>query len=108
MSTNGFLARKLQGQVPVSNAASSHNTTPKPQEKTKKKSKNSRGQKQTPTKDERATVKIPQNIKQELNIVKQTEQFNYDYEVIQYLVDVYIEHLSPEDRKRFNILKDYL
>ena len=97
--TKGFLERKIQGQIPVSNSAHSHTHFEKNNPKDLKKKSN---------KDDRATIKLPQDIKRQLNIVKQTEQFNYDYEVIQYLIYVYIEHLSPEDRKRFNILKDFL
>lgn len=95
----GFLERRMQGQVPATQSANLHNE-PHKKEKTKKVQKS--------TVDNRASIKVSQDIKKELGIVRSMENFKYDYEAIQHLVDVYVNNLSDEDRKRYEVLRNYL
>ncbi|MGX5378223.1 hypothetical protein ACWCL1_08270 [Ligilactobacillus sp. LYQ135] len=94
-----FLERRMQGQVPATQSAKLHNESNK-EEKIKKNTQSSA--------DTRASIKIPKDLKKELNIIKSMEEFKFDYEAIQLLVDKYVSGLSVEDRKKYETLKKYL
>lgn len=52
------------------------------------------------------TIKIAEESYDDLKILKNMEHIKYDYEIVQLFVDSYYNSLSPEDKRRFKVLKE--
>lgn len=59
-------------------------------------------EKYTPSKNQRKTLKVSSQTKKELEELKRYLQVEYNYEVIQFLIDDYVtSQLSPSEKVRF-------
>ncbi|TPR12413.1 hypothetical protein [Apilactobacillus timberlakei] len=52
------------------------------------------------------TMKMPKDVYDNLNIIKNLDEKQYNYVTLQMLIDFYLEHSSSDYKKRFNILKN--
>lgn len=101
MAKRGLLERKVAGavdaDVPFSfeKLAEKANTQNKPKEK-----KNFENQK--------VSIKIPADLKIQIDAIKKMQAFKFDYEAIQFLADNYVKTLSEQDMKRFNLIEQVL
>lgn len=57
-------------------------------------------------KDSRITLKIPEDIKRDLDVIRIMTKKKYDYETIQWLIDFYVQSLGTTEIRKFNGLKD--
>ncbi|MFT8728363.1 MAG: hypothetical protein ABF756_10230 [Liquorilactobacillus ghanensis] len=53
-------------------------------------------------------IKVSDDIKRDLDIIKSIHKIKFDYESIQFLIDSYSNSLSPEDQRRFTVLRENL
>lgn len=56
--------------------------------------------------NQKVSIKVGKDVKADLETIKITEKVKYDYETIQLLVDSYKNSLSPENKKKYNIIHD--
>lgn len=53
-------------------------------------------------------LKISEELSKSLKAIKVMEKVKFDYEGIEILVDNYVQNLSPEEKRRFSVLKENL
>lgn len=53
-------------------------------------------------------LKISKELAKSLKAIKVMEKVKFDYEGIEILVDNYVQNLSPEEKRRFSVLKENL
>jgi len=100
MPKKGLLDRKVTGAVPAKDTFNENdfkrNEIPIEVKKIKK----------TNNGNQKVSIKINSDIKNDIDTIKMLQKIKFDYETIQLLVDTYKNSLSTEDRRRFNTLKD--
>jgi hypothetical protein len=104
MARKGLLDRRLEGAV-----VPEKQFNEKGLEKVKipKPSRHTSGPKK-PNQNQQVSIKIPEELKRDLDVLKGMEKIKFDYEVVQLLVDSYTDHLSPEGQRRFTVLRENL
>ena len=99
MARKGLLERRVEGAISPSQKFENNlnNNDEKPKQKEKHLFKN-----------QKATIKISGEIKKNLEAIKVMQKLKYDYEAIQFLIDDFTQSLSPEEKRRYTVLKDNL
>lgn len=96
MAKKGLLARKVAGAVNANQQFKEvESETQQPKEKAS-------------FKNQKATIKVSDDIKRDLDVIKSIHKIKFDYEAIQFLIDSYSNSLSPEDQRRFTVLRENL
>lgn len=96
MAKKGLLARKVAGAVNANQQFEEVN------------SENQQPKEKASFKNQKATIKVPGEIKRDLDVIKSIHKIKFDYEAIQFLIDSYSNSLSPEDQRRFTVLRENL
>lgn len=99
MARKGLLERRVEGAISPNQKF--ENNLNNNDEKSKQKSKHL-------YKNQKATIKISGEIKKNLEAIKVMQKLKYDYEAIQFLIDDFTQSLSPEEKRRYSVLKDNL
>ena len=101
-----------QGQAAVENnevAATVTPSQPKTEEKqvTRKEKRNENNESKKKFKNQQGSIKISNQSKEELEVLMKLTNTKFDYEIIDLLIDRYVENeLTPEQKRKFKLLTE--
>lgn len=98
---SGLLQRKIEGVVKAKNT---YEEPPKLDNKTEKEVDTLKAK--LGKSNQKVTIKLPENIKKQIEALKKVKGLKYDYEAIEFALSKSSETLSPEEAKIYKILTD--
>jgi len=97
----GMLGQQLSGAIPAKRPARDVDSlypTQKPRPRKKPQD----------FKNQKVSIKIPDELKKDIDTLKATEKLRYDYEVLQLLVDSYKQNLPRDRYRQFELLREIM
>lgn len=81
-----------------------HSRNFKPQESFEFQNGNEHKQLKTKFKNQKKSIKVSIETKNQLDVLKQIESMKYDYEIIQLLLDSFVNELQPDQRDMYETM----
>lgn len=57
-------------------------------------------------KNQKKSIKVSAETYKDMNVLKTIEQVNFDYEIIQLLIDQYYKDMTTEQQRRYTVLRE--
>lgn len=57
-------------------------------------------------KNQKKSIKVSAETYKDMNVLKTIEQVNFDYEIIQLLIDQYYKNMTTEQQRRYTVLRE--
>lgn len=103
----GILQRKVNGAIkPDVEAEGTENNEQVPVSTPTERARPATSQAKKLRPNQTGSIKVPYEVKTDLTVVKNIEKLKFDYETIQFLIDSYVNTLSPQDQRRYTMLRE--